>query len=78
MNKLLLVILMTLVGCNNQQKLEDCMDKAARRFEYSDSKLGSEAACAKEGLTRDSCDQANALNKQKRLEDEERCVKLYK
>lgn len=81
MNKLLLttLCLQALAGCSgNQQTLEDCMTKAARRFDYVGGSVSTPEGCAKQGLTPDACRQAEALTKQTRLEDEDRCVKLYK
>ena len=80
-NKLTLTALcaLVLVGCSgNQQKLEACMDKARDRFDYVATRLSSDAGCTREKLTRSECGQAVDLAKQNRLDDEDRCVKLYK
>ena len=78
-NKLILTALCALVGCSgNQQKLEACMDKARDRFEYVYSEAISEAGCKRIGQTREVCRQVSDLAKQNRLDDEDRCVKLYK
>jgi hypothetical protein len=82
MNKLLLTTLyaLTLVGCNDgkQQKLEDCMAQAAFKFKYVREGMSSELGCAKPDAPVAACENMNARAKRDRLEDEDRCVKLYK
>lgn len=76
---------LALAGCGDskQQKLEECMDSAARKFDYvstyAASKIEGSVCNPADASMSILCRQTRDLAKQQRLEEEEdRCVKLYK
>jgi len=85
MRKLIFIALcFWLTGCGDskQQKLEECMDKAARKFDYVSTygtgKTDGSVCDLADKNNSVLCSQVRELAKQQRLEEEERCVKLYK
>jgi len=84
MNKLLLATLLAVSGCSgNQQKLEKCMEDAGVVQRVSGTadlqRLGcAGAAYGQSPDKRAECVAAVNAHKVWRLEEEERCVKLYK
>lgn len=83
MNRFILTTLccaLALVGCSgNQQKLEECFDKAAEKLQFfRNSSAAAELNCLGTGSSTPACIDFEQMVRQQRLEDEERCVKLYK
>lgn len=70
---------LVLVGCgdSNQQKLEKCMADAGGKFSYMRYEMGKKMLCGKPGAWPECLIYEDDL-KRARLEDEDRCVKLYK
>jgi hypothetical protein len=89
MNKLLIlgICLAALAGCNGkQQKLEECMAAAASKFDYVVNESVNDSGqriCPVDRKFSNQygdalCESVKAISKQQRLEEEDRCVKLYK
>lgn len=73
-----------LAGCSgNQQKLEECMNTAGQKYSFKHHTTAEQLGCAT--VTKDAAPNASPFCsvyerdlKALRLEEEERCVKLYK
>jgi len=79
-----LLCTLALAGCGDskQAKLEKCMDTAERKFiyvsTYGTGKTDGSVCDIPDKNMSTLCGQVRELAKQTRLEEEERCVKLYK
>lgn len=79
-----LICALALVGCGgNQQKLEECMETAKSAYIIAGTTKLRDLGCvgaayAQSDDKRPECAAAAAESKVWRLEEESRCVKLYK
>jgi hypothetical protein len=70
-------------SANKQKKLEECMAQTDKDFQRRRNSNWDRIGCEKYGNTPPldivvACNQATDLAKQSRVDDEDRCVKLYK